>query len=449
MALPCLFTSAIGQHNVKISVSLVNNSIKELRIADFNYVIQKDTVYAKAKLSAGNRFFFSFHIDKPIIARLLNNQIFISPNDDVSIVLNKENNIETVKGNNRMHYQFNTLLKTRFDSKALVFKSEYRNDLFRYKQILTDDYHHKLNLIDSLDTKHAFTPEFTAYTKTELYYLYLDRLMLGGSLPPSKMLPEGYISRQFNDYFNSALCEIGTYAKVLNKWVNYFNDTIPVKKESLSFKFDYSLKALNGCDREIIQMMTLRDIWMTNINDVGMFDSLYAIANQHIKNPVFRQELLYMNSFFHLTNQPLPPHTLGNMLTFKEVLQKNKGKILYVDFWATWCSPCIEELPDLLRLSESYRPEGLEVLSISVDSDWNDWMKYKKKYKLVNQHYWLLGDFKSDLAKAIHLSAIPRHIIISAEGNLISLYPSKAKDLSGFRRNFDRIKQMLATPKGR
>lgn len=453
--LTCMYSNIHAQHDVKIKVKVENVLLKELRISDFNYVLQKDTVYSKAKISNDGNFYFTFKLNKPTHALLLNNQIFLTPVDDIFIVLNKENTITEVSGINKINYQFYTLLKTRFDSKMLIFKNDYKNDLSLYKKILTDDYHNKLLFVDSLDKKGIFTPAFRAYIKTELAYLLLDRLLFRGGLPPSKNLPTGYLSNNPNDYFNQFNYDEIIHAKVLNKWVDYFNDTIPEKMDAIKYKFDYSLKKLKGCDQEIIQMMALRDIWMNDINNVSLFDSLYVIAIQHIMNPIFKQELLYMNSFFHLINQPLSSltldatlrDTLGNLLTFKEILQRNKGKVLYIDFWATWCAPCIAELPNLLKLSQDYRSEGLDVLSISVDSDWNDWMNYKKKYKLVNQQYWLMGDFKSDLAKAIHLGAIPRHIIVSDEGNLISLYPSKPNDAIGFRRNFERIKQMFGLSK--
>jgi len=50
-------------------------------------------------------------------------------------------------------------------------------------------------------------------------------------------------------------------------------------------------------------------------------------------------------------------------------LAQFKGKVVLVDFWATWCAPCLEELPDLVTLRDKYAPQGFEILGVSMDED--------------------------------------------------------------------------------
>jgi len=52
---------------------------------------------------------------------------------------------------------------------------------------------------------------------------------------------------------------------------------------------------------------------------------------------------------------------------YRRVIDAHKGTVLLVDFWATWCSPCLEELPLLVRLGEKYRGKGLRLVTISCD----------------------------------------------------------------------------------
>lgn len=56
----------------------------------------------------------------------------------------------------------------------------------------------------------------------------------------------------------------------------------------------------------------------------------------------------------------------GNMLT----LEAQRGKVVLLDFWATWCAPCRTETPWLIELSEKYRDRGLVVLGVSMDDNW-------------------------------------------------------------------------------
>lgn len=53
--------------------------------------------------------------------------------------------------------------------------------------------------------------------------------------------------------------------------------------------------------------------------------------------------------------------------TLKTILKKEKGKVILINLWATWCVPCRKEFPDLIKLYEKYRFQGLELILISVD----------------------------------------------------------------------------------
>ena len=53
---------------------------------------------------------------------------------------------------------------------------------------------------------------------------------------------------------------------------------------------------------------------------------------------------------------------------FRGVLQANRGKVVLFDFWATWCDPCREELPALVKLAAKYRARGLVLITVSADS---------------------------------------------------------------------------------
>lgn len=59
------------------------------------------------------------------------------------------------------------------------------------------------------------------------------------------------------------------------------------------------------------------------------------------------------------------PHT--NYKDLQSRLQKLKGKVVVVNFWATWCAPCMEEMPDLARFYKNYRDKGVEFVGVSVD----------------------------------------------------------------------------------
>jgi peroxiredoxin len=93
-----------------------------------------------------------------------------------------------------------------------------------------------------------------------------------------------------------------------------------------------------------------------------------------------------------------------------------KGKVLVVDFWATWCGPCVKEIPGFIELEKKYGKQGFAVVGISMD-DSSDPVKKFIKRKKVNYKI-VMGDSKvtRDFGG---ISAIPRTFVIDRKGNIV------------------------------
>ncbi len=93
-----------------------------------------------------------------------------------------------------------------------------------------------------------------------------------------------------------------------------------------------------------------------------------------------------------------------------------KGKYIYVDFWASWCSPCVREIPFLKKLEEDLQNENVEFIAISLDTDRDAWIK-KMEQLGMNGHQYIVKD--SQLATMLNIKGIPFYLIYDKEGKLL------------------------------
>ncbi len=94
-----------------------------------------------------------------------------------------------------------------------------------------------------------------------------------------------------------------------------------------------------------------------------------------------------------------------------------RGKVVLVDFWATWCGPCIAEMPNVKKAYEKYHEKGFEVVGISLDRD----VDALKTYLAENQIPWTnLYDDGHPMAKKYGVNAIPFPVLVDQEGKVIT-----------------------------
>lgn len=97
-----------------------------------------------------------------------------------------------------------------------------------------------------------------------------------------------------------------------------------------------------------------------------------------------------------------------------------RGTVFLLDFWATWCAPCIAELPNVKKVYEEYHPQGFEIVSISLDEDEEYFEQFIEKQGMDWIHvYNAAQSDDQDLAERYGIVAIPRMILVDEEGTII------------------------------
>jgi thiol-disulfide isomerase/thioredoxin len=112
------------------------------------------------------------------------------------------------------------------------------------------------------------------------------------------------------------------------------------------------------------------------------------------------------------------------------------GKVVLIDFWATWCGPCREALPHIRQIAKKFDGQPLVVLSISLDSDEAKWKDFVGKNGMTWMQY-REGGFEGSISKQFNATAIPATFTIDADGVLEDQHVGDA-DIEG------KLKKLIA-----
>lgn len=132
--------------------------------------------------------------------------------------------------------------------------------------------------------------------------------------------------------------------------------------------------------------------------------------------------------------------------TFDEIIDENKGKLIYVDFWASWCKPCRKEMKDMPKLHKYYENKDVIFVYLSIDLDEKKWIQISNKEGISDKKYNLLtvkmkktDDFKLSKKFDFKINAIPRYMLFDKNGELVNSNaprPSEKKELINLMDNY-------------
>jgi peroxiredoxin len=125
-------------------------------------------------------------------------------------------------------------------------------------------------------------------------------------------------------------------------------------------------------------------------------------------------------------------------------LAKHRGKVVYLDFWASWCAPCLQSLPQLESLQHELGPQGFQVVAVNVDQDLD---KARRLLAKLGVGYPSASDPKGELPGMYELPTMPTSYVVDANGVIRIVHSGfRDGDLDKLR---PKIKALMAQPAAR
>jgi thiol-disulfide isomerase/thioredoxin len=161
--------------------------------------------------------------------------------------------------------------------------------------------------------------------------------------------------------------------------------------------------------------------------DTALMDQMVSIFQQKYPNDDLTRQLVNkVNATKRIAIGAIAPGFVSTDTAGQKVdLKGSRGKYTLVEFWASWCAPCREESPTLVRLYNEYKDKGFEILSVSIDKNTAQWKNAIRQDGYTWENVCDLNGYGGPTAALYTVTAIPNSFLLDKNGRII------AKNLRG------------------
>ena len=215
-------------------------------------------------------------------------------------------------------------------------------------------------------------------------------------------------------YLMDSLLSLTTEAADDEKWV--------LRERMEQLYNEQTRRVVEAAERNIDNEFGYYIVTHYECSDPALNERLQGLIDQ--MPPAFQQrkEVVRMRQADHVENFTLPTPEGGELSMMDEI---GKNRLTLLDFWASWCGPCRQEMPFMVSLYERYQPKGLGIVGISLDEDHDAWVQAIADLGITWPQMSDLRGWGSEAAQMFRVHYIPYIVIVDQQGNIV------AKDLRG------------------
>lgn len=397
-------------------------------------------------------------------------QLFLEPGDALALEINSTTSptvdfTGTGAENNRFLSNFNALFLKDFNVDAQASAISVAPSVDEFEAAIFEQRMKQMRFIKENAQKQKITQGFSDFMNDQVVYNYFAQLLLFSKIKSAdptglKMtaLPSIILSEmQSGSLADERNMNSPAYRNFLLNYVRYetakgFNFLKFLDyADMLEREYNYALRYLSGepfkffianelyanCGKT--ESATVKKLYqaLTQSDPQGNYaKQVYAKCQTEINAKEVKKEKVEVPkekaSKTSETAKKNQPFTLIDLKGNKVYLEDFKGKVIYVDFWASWCGPCRQQFPHAKELHNMLTPEQLKqvvFLYISIDDTEEKWKNAIEQNQIEGFHTNSPGGWGSSVTKHFGVNSIPRYMLIDKKGNVVD--PNAKRPSSG------------------
>lgn len=440
LTLIIMLTGTFSFSNTTISASQIKGTINNPSFETISINTINDRVINSATVDAEGHFTFDFSFEESFYLLEYGREsiyIHLGGKDRLEVYFDASDLEGSIK------FKGVGAIKNNYLLKKAQLSQDVKSDVKKFYDVDEDKFLENIRVLKARLQKelsnYNVAKSFVEQEEKSLYFQYLLSIQnfkntykynLGKEITPSKLFYkelEGLALNDMSDYKTQPYY----YYLVNSIWSARIEEENSFQKKELKF-------------RQIKDNEVLNDVFVgfySKISgDINKAEDYYNLIKKYSNSDSFiaaaKEKLDELSSSLNKGDESTS-FAYENVEGKKVKLEDFKGKLIYIDVWATWCAPCKKQIPYLKKLEKHFSGQNIVFISISVDKKRarKSWEKMVKNEGLEGIQLFADNSFDSEFIKAYGISSIPRFIIIDQDGKV---YDPKAP-----RPSYDKTKLLL------
>lgn len=281
------------------------------------------------------------------------------------------------------------------------------------------------------------TNDFIAFLETDIYYDWAYHMLLYGSVYHN-------IHQINQDDFFAFLKDIPLHDKKLGSYwyrnfllayTNHIAMQQPKDKDEYVDQYLLANSMLQAKQKAFVQAHLLYKAFYAKRVDVII--PYYLDFLETNPYPIFDEKVIgaYQKAMRYAVGTPAPDFTINNLQNEAIDLLDFQGKVVFLNFWASWCRPCMTKMNRLKPMQRDLEAQNVVFLNVSLDRDRSAWMNSVQANDFGGVHLMADGALESEVSALYEVKALPQYFIIDKQGNFAE--KPRSKDLEDLKKTLE------------